>query len=33
MDKNLDQYKTWFDEGKIDEEEYKKLRGKILNLS
>ena len=26
MDKNLDQYKTWFDEGKIDEEEYKKLR-------
>ena len=32
MDNKLEQLKVWFEQDKIDEEEYKTLRKKILNL-
>jgi len=32
MDNKLEQLKSWFEQDKIDEEEYKSLRKKILNI-
>ena len=32
MDNKLEQLKVWFEQEKIDEEEYKTLRKKILNI-